>query len=347
MSEHNAHTELLNARASLDDALIELCAVQDSELPVRATAQHLADALEHAYQALGASGDAELFGRSRHGAAQATTAALVLLQEAQGAEDDEAWQSCTRSSARALSGLTNTRFVAGAVPFALPRADAPRPSASVGLPRTLDPPRPLLRPTLPLPLLPAAEEPLPSMPDGLPAAAPVGAAALDALMASAELAAAASDAAEEAGDEKERATPAKPAPPPISDELVEALRFGELQRETAVLFDRARVALEELGMLALMRRPDDEDPWTSNRECERRILCRLDAIIAAGLMRLPQLIGLLEDRPLPDAELTLARCIRARLAARRRYARRDRAAAARGQISPTATCSSRFRTRFR
>jgi hypothetical protein len=312
VSEPQAHTELLRARAALDDALCALCAVQDAALPVSAAEERIAGALEHAYRALGASSDAELFGRSVQAAGDDTSAALVLLQDVaqrDAAQADSGWQDCTRASAQALSALRASRYVAGAVPFALPRLDAPAPSASVGLPRTLDPPRPLLRPTLPLPSREPAPEPLPSVPSELPPPAPIDPAALDALMArtaaaAAEADATADDAPRDEGDGERK--PAPKAPPPLPDALLDALRFGEPQREDAVLFDRARVALEELGMLALMRRPDDEDPWTSNRECERRILCRLDAVIAADLVRLPRLIRLLEERPLPDAELTLA-----------------------------------------
>jgi hypothetical protein len=300
--ENRTHTEVAGARSALDAAYCQLCAVEDGSLPLREIEQQLRRALEHCYAALGEGGDAERFLHAASQARARTTAALEALQER--GSDDRAFAASTRSVAEALAALQSVRFRAGIEPLTLPRETSGEPvAASVGAPRLLDPPRPILRPTLPLPEADEPDEPLPEMPTELPPASAITLQALDALMAKASAASAAADAEPEPDASTDEPAP---APAPAPPELLEALRFGEQARESSVRFARARIALEELGMLAAMRRPDDDDAWTSNRQCERRMLCRLDAIVASDLQRLPELIKLLQDRPLPDPELTLA-----------------------------------------
>ncbi len=301
MSEPSTHTEVAAARAALDAAYCALCRVEDGALPLRPVEHSLAGALERCYAALGEGGDAEAFARARAEAGEQTEAALQQLRAC--ASEDPGVVACTRDTERALAALQASRFRAGVEPLLLPSAQARAPlTASVGLPRLLDPPRPILRPTLPMPELEEPEEPLPEAPSALPEAPKVSLAQLEALMAQAV----ASSAAAEREPEPPAQQDAPEPPPPLTPEQLEALRFGDQEQEHALRFSRARIALEELGMLAAMRRPDDHDAWSSNRECERRVLCRLDAIVASGLERLPELIKLLEDRPLPDPELLLS-----------------------------------------
>src|SRR5678816_3879456 len=58
--------------------------------------------------------------------------------------------------------------------------------------------------------------------------------------------------------------------------------------------------------LGTMRRPLPDQGWAGRAETERRLLARVDAIAACGEEVLPRLIGLLEERPVPDAHLTWA-----------------------------------------
>src|SRR6185369_3947663 len=102
--------------------------------------------------------------------------------------------------------------------------------------------------------------------------------------------------------------PAPPAPQPTRelDARAVAEQIGEPPLdESTLVFDRARNCLEELAGLGNMRRPMPGEPWAAPRT-ERRLLARLDAIVACGEAVLPGLVKQLEGRPLPDPELTWA-----------------------------------------
>jgi hypothetical protein len=108
----------------------------------------------------------------------------------------------------------------------------------------------------------------------------------------------------EAEDGRAAATPAEP--PGAADAELEREYFGVALAEPELVFDRARVALEDLALLGSMRRPLPDQGWAGRAEAERRLLARLDAIAACGGDVLPRLIALLDDRPVPDPELTWA-----------------------------------------
>jgi len=121
----------------------------------------------------------------------------------------------------------------------------------------------------------------------------------------------AAGAAEEApeGEEAPAAAPAsgeKASPPPAGEEELEREYFGVALTEDEVIFSRARTSAEDLGLFGSMRRPLADQGWAGRAEAERRLLARVDAIAACGEKVLPRLIGMLEERPVPDASLTWA-----------------------------------------
>jgi hypothetical protein len=111
------------------------------------------------------------------------------------------------------------------------------------------------------------------------------------------------------GDEEPAAAPAsgeKKSRPTAGEAELESEYFGVALTEDEVIFSRARTSAEDLGLLGAMRRPLPDQGWAGRAEAERRLLARVDAIAACGEKVLPRLIGLLEERPVPDAYLTWA-----------------------------------------
>jgi hypothetical protein len=106
-------------------------------------------------------------------------------------------------------------------------------------------------------------------------------------------------------DEKDEARPAA-ADGPEADARAVALQIGDAALDEAALtYSRARNCLEELAGLGNMRRPVALEPWAAP-VTERRLLARVDAIVACGQDVLPRLVREIEDRPIPDPELTWA-----------------------------------------
>ncbi len=180
--------------------------------------------------------------------------------------------------------------------------------ATIGEPALLDlarGPLPLTVPLLPAPAPPARQAPpLPGEPTSAPplvAPPPLSLAELQAGLAQATRAA----EAPEEEPPREAARDAEP-PPSRSDAELERAYFGEAVPEEEVVFDRARAALEDLALLGAMRRPLEDQGWAGRAEAERRLLARVDAIAACGGVVLPRLVKLIEDRPVPDPELTWA-----------------------------------------
>jgi len=124
---------------------------------------------------------------------------------------------------------------------------------------------------------------------------------VDALMAQAESELAALDApAQPPAPNEERE-----APPPLKNrEEIDRELFGEQQEERALLLSRAKGFFEDLSMMGIMRRPGPSELWRSMKSIERRLFARLDAIFACGDWVLPELGKLLQERPVPDPELT-------------------------------------------
>jgi len=112
------------------------------------------------------------------------------------------------------------------------------------------------------------------------------------------------EAMDQPGPETENAR--KEEPTELSDEAAERAHFGVILSEEALIFQHARSCLEDLAMLGLMRRPLPGQSWTGRSSAERRLLARIDAIVSLEEGVLPGLLRLLEDRPMPDPELTWA-----------------------------------------
>ncbi len=190
---------------------------------------------------------------------------------------------------------------------ARPEPIAPVPlRATVGEPALLELSRGPIRPPVRAgkPGLPPGEhEPTRPAPEPPPLTLPALEAALASSTAEAEAEAEGEGegtGAEEGGPEERR-----PEPGPAGTEAdLERASFGVALLEDEVIFDRARTALEDLALLGTMRRPLPDQGWAGRAEAERRLLARVDAIAACGEEVLPRLVALLEERPLPDPELT-------------------------------------------
>jgi len=180
--------------------------------------------------------------------------------------------------------------------------------ATLGQPALLDLPRAPLQPPVrarPPEAAPAPEPPAPEPPEPKALSLPELRAALAAEGAAA-------DAEEPANEDASTAEPAaepgreEPSPPLAGEAELERAYFGVALSQDEVTFARARAATEDLGLLGAMRRPLPDQGWAGRGEAERRLLARVDAIAACGEQVLPRLIGLLEERPVPDAHLTWA-----------------------------------------
>jgi hypothetical protein len=156
--------------------------------------------------------------------------------------------------------------------------------ATVGEPALL----PLARTPLQAPVRVRPPEAVPA-PEVAPAPEPEGLSLAELQAALAEAAVAADDEAPEGdGEPAARPAPAVEASSPPADEAeLEREYLGVALSEDEVIFARARTAAEDLGLLGAMRRPLPDQGWA-----------------ACGEKVLPRLIGLLEERPVPDAYLT-------------------------------------------
>jgi hypothetical protein len=183
-----------------------------------------------------------------------------------------------------------------------PRENTPPLRATLGEPALLDLPRRPLR--APVESRPPEEAPAPEV---APAPEPA-ALSLAELQAALAREASGADADEPEGDGEPAAEPARGerAFPPTSEAELERAYFGVALSEDEEIFARARTCAEDLGLLGAMRRPLPDQGWAGRAEAERRLLARVDAIAACGDPVLPRLVGLLEERPVPDAHLTWA-----------------------------------------
>ncbi len=288
--------EIVAARALLDEALVNTREIAVDEVPAEPVADALSEALRLVYAALAALRDAEAFRVARDEAVERVRDALARLQS--GGVDDPAVDAVAQGAARALRLLLVAPMPVLDPAPALPRARDPRAPARATLdePRLLDLQRDVLRPMVPLPTHPPSEPPeriteVPSPP----------APDLDALAEEAR----ASLRALDADDARETPPPAPAPAPPYDPERVTRGAFGERLTAMDVLFDHARGCLEDLGALGLARRPMEHESWWCPRT-EARLLARIDALAACGEAVVPWLVRLLEERPVPDPELTWA-----------------------------------------
>lgn len=279
-------------RERLDDALVELRAVKDPEVDVAAVARHLSDAIAEAYRCLAAFSDYAAWSERSTRVRERVSSALETLQKkpSQDPAVDEA--TLLIASALRLLGAPSPLPVAPVLdlPFTPQGITV---TATLSAPRLIALDRGVVRPSIPLPPrdsdAPGEEPETPTVPS------------LGELMAQARAALEAIEADDDEADEKQGTEESEAKPPPDAH----AILFGEAAPYDDVLFDRARNCLEDLAAFGAMRRPTPDESWWCPR-VEERLLARLDALIACGVGALPTLVKLVEERPLPDGELTWA-----------------------------------------
>lgn len=299
--DHTAsQPEIVAARALIDEALVGTREIAHEEISAEAVAERLSEALQRVYAALASLDDAHAFRDACAQSAEHLRGALELLQR--GSVSDRAVDAVTSHAAASLRlVLTAPLPVLPRAPW-LPRADEARPTvrATLDEPRLLDLQRDVLRPMVPLP-----ESAPPEEEERVTAVPPEPARNLDALAEQARAMLRALDV----DDDEAPITDVPQAPPeppaPFDPARAAERSFGERLTAMDVLFDRARGCLEDLGALGLARRPMEFESWWCPRT-EARLLARIDALAACGDAVVPWLVRLLEERPVPDPELTWA-----------------------------------------
>lgn len=288
----------------LEEALLGLRAVADPALPIRQAEEQLALALRSVYSGAAARAGAAAWRETIKSIATHLRSAVTLLTEVP--TEDE-------------GGLAELGLIQQAMEAVLRAASHPLASeegwpelrlgtreplqASLREPRLLEPTREVLLPAIPLPELPEPEPPPPPVPSPPPPV--VTPQQLDALLAAAQARLAAFDAGGETEDEKEEEPEAEERSTETDEEAL-LVHFGTARTEADLLLGHARTCLIDLGMFGLMRRSRPSVPWWNGERTERRLVRRVDAIVACGPEVLPRLVKLLEERPVPDPELTWA-----------------------------------------
>lgn len=299
LSQPPTGPRLVDIRAQLDRALVSVRGIDDASLPVAEIEHSLGQALHHVYAALADNDRHVVFREQTQRALEQARGALGSLMTVPS--EDAAVQVAMREVAKSVGELQHVGWsmLDG---WDLPRADVVRPYlfASREVPRLLELERGVLVPAVPLDEPPIrvevddAAEVLPEVPQSL--------AEVEAMAAAHWARLNAEESAEEPPDEP--GAPPPPAPDAATEE--ERARFGERVEERALFEERARELLEDLGMLGRMRRCTDPEPWASGDTTEARLLTKVDAIAACGVEVFPTLVRELDDRPIPDPELTFA-----------------------------------------
>ncbi len=178
--------------------------------------------------------------------------------------------------------------------------------ASVDEPQLLELPRSALHPITPQ--MPIEEPPVIAGAEAAPEPPPVP--SVEQLRSLAEKMAAAAkpleDEPEAPAEAEEEASPAAERTIEDSEQVADRELFGTVLREEEIVFDRARTCLEDLATFSVMRKPMEGQGWEGRGTTERRLLARVDAILSLGDAVLPRLVKSLEERPVPDPDLTWA-----------------------------------------
>lgn len=285
--------KLGDVRIELDVALKRVRSVEDATLFPAALERALAEALQQVYVALATTSDWRAFRGAIAIAAEQLRVGRLYLS-ALPSEDPAAVEI--------LSAITECAAALGRLgldmgePLSLPsdaRGEAFVP-ASRGVPRTIDLRRGVVRPAVPI-HEPAPREEL----------APV--IVLARAKSRDEMSALAADTqamlARLVGGPRRKRQP-EPEPPRFDEDALARERFGVALSDHELLAERARDYLEDLSMLGRMRRPAELEAWASGDDCEERMLAKIDAIAACGTEVLPELVRVLDERPIPDPELT-------------------------------------------
>lgn len=275
-----------------DEALVGLRAISDAGVPAEGAEHGLGRVSAALFDALAAKGSWVDFRDAIDRARAGVVETLEALQ-AHPSEDPEVARSLRRA-AWLLRELPHARPPVTDEPGPLPPPEVPL-RATLARPRLLCPARRAITAAVPLPeRSPVDRADAPAM-DFTPL--PPGAATAEAILAAARA---------------EVEEPDTDPPPPPDDEPAVApptyddLLFGVAVDEGALLDKRARELGEELGSMGRMRRHDDALPWRHGLETERRLLTRVDALVAIGDPAFTQLVRMLEERPFADPELTWA-----------------------------------------
>lgn len=293
-----AKADLGDVRARLDEALVTLAG---AGLPGgREVARVVGEAITGVYEVLAAPTDGAWVQQTFARALVATRSALARLQEdpAEPSAEHERARDLVAGALQVLNRLPALR----AAGFEAPRQVPGVLRASLDEPVTLDATRGLVVALVPMPVAP--EAPSPPQPEPEAPAPITSLAELEDFAAASRARLAAMEA--ESDTRPSLAPPPPPAPPDDRPGRAAALVFGRALAPEEVLFERARTCLEDLGMLGLLRRPMSGSAWRGAARTEQRLLRRVDALVACGDAAVPGLVRLLEERPLPDPELTWA-----------------------------------------
>ncbi len=282
--------DLRSLMVRADEALVGLRAITDEAVPTPAAERGLGRLSAALFDALAAKGSwadfRDALDRGRAGVVEA----LGALQD-HPSPDPEVGRSLRRA-AWILRELGHVRPPVTDEPGPLPPPEVPL-RASLARPRLLCPPRGAITAGVPLPERSPLEAVDAPAVDFTPL--PPGAAS-----AAAVLAQALADAEAPTTDPP---PPPEPEPPAVA---TDDLLFGVAVDEGEQLRRRARELTEELGSMGRMRRHDDTLPWRHGLETERRLLTRVDALVAIGDVAFTEVVRQLEERPFADPELAWA-----------------------------------------
>jgi HEAT repeat protein len=290
------------ARARLDEALVALRTIVDPEVAVRDVESALADAIASIYRAIASFSDYQAWDEHSRLAREALASSLEALQRTE--TDDPAVDAVLARIAGVLRLLGAPTALPLEALLDLPRRDPGLTvQAVVGVPALVVMSRAVLRPSIPLGPNDDGEGDPGEADEDLERTTietPPPPEDIASLMAEARDAVATDDA-----DEDEVPPEAPPAKPPAARPDPNDALFGTPVPYGDVVHDRARNCLEDLAAMGAMRRPTPDEAWWCPRT-EERLLARLDALVACGSEALPAMVKLLEERPLPDPELTWA-----------------------------------------
>lgn len=296
--ETSRSLDLSRARVLLDGALVGLRGIKDPAVPLRSVERHLVASLEALYHVLAAPRSADVFQRQTQIVHSRAEAALVSLKSA---HSQDPWvRQIAQAVGTVVDGWAQARHRLPAQSLRLPRPDMDSAArAQQNVPTLVELAREPLVPTIVLPVEESPEQDAPTE-EPAPAQTPVTLEDLDALLdqARAELKTLGAPATQKPAP---RSPPPKGLPP--TPEEVEREQFGEVLERREVERARARSFFEDLVMMSLLRQPDEGDLWRELRPVEERLLARVDGILACGTWVLPELVKLLDERPVPDPEM--------------------------------------------
>jgi hypothetical protein len=291
---------LAEVRALLDDGLVQLATGEGDPGARRDAALAMMEAIADVDSALADPANFQ----------KGTASALSRIRSAADASSEPPSDgNASAVLARCVEALAGVRWeVRASSPPSRPAGEKPPLRATLGEPAVLDLTRAPILPRVPIlakdgPESQAAVETPPPVEEEPPS---LTLAELEAALAAAEAEEPEAETAEDQGEEEEKAAPPPAEAPSATEDEAVLSYFGAALTEEQIVFDRARACMEDLALLGSMRRPLADQGWAGRAEAERRLLARLDAIAACGDRVLPGLVSLLEQRPVPDPELTWA-----------------------------------------